>query len=262
MIDRPTLAGPDRRLDDRAGRPLARALHGPGRAWARVAGAVPLPARLVGLILLACPQAGAQMPGVPVLQNGFVRPGAAAALNYGTAEGGDVVAVAGAWTPASSRFQLTLGLGLLSPEVGDRGTTTGVRAAVPNGTPWTGRPSSAFGLAVFAGVGGTRTTADGDAQGIVQVPAGIGVGYRRRIGETRALALFLTPSYTWTRRTGAEAADGLGDESNLFRTAIGGDLMMTERIGVTAGYEFGATAGNGAPGATGGIFGLGVSYIF
>jgi hypothetical protein len=219
-------------------------------------------AAVVATAALAAPPAGAQMPGVPVLQNGFVRPGAAAALNYGTAEGADVLALAGAWTPASGRFQLSLGLGLLSPEVGDRGTTTGVRAAVPIGTPWTGRPSSAFGLAVFAGVGGTRITAGGDAQGIVQVPAGIGVGYRRRIGETRALALFLTPSYTWTRRTGADAADGLGDESNLFRTAIGGDLVVTDRIGVTAGYEFGATAGSGAPGATGGIFGLGVSYIF
>ena len=202
--------------------------------------------------------AGAQMPGVPTLQSGFVRPGASAGVNYATGKDVDVIGAAGAWTPASARFQLSVGVGLLSPEVGARRTTAGLRAAVPIRTRWTGQPASAFGLAVFAGAGGS-SLAEG---GVVQVPAGVGVGYRRRIGETRAIALFATPSYTWTRRTGSDLPEGARTESNLFRTAVGGDLVITDRLGVTAGFEFGATAGAGAPGAAGGIFGVGASWVF
>ena len=149
-------------------------------------------------------------------------------------------------------------MGLLSPEVGARRTTAGLRAAVPIRTRWTGQPASAFGLAVFAGAGGS-SVADG---GVVQVPAGVGVGYRRRIGETRAIALFVTPSYTWTRLTGGDLPEGVTGESNLFRTSVGGDLVITDRLGVTAGFEIGATAGAVAPEAAGGIFGVGASWVF
>ena len=220
-------------------------------AAARLAAAL-LPAALLPAA------AGAQMPGVPTLQSGFVRPGASVGLNYATGKSVDVIGAAGEWTPASARFQLSAGVGLLSPEAGARRTTAGLRAAVPIRTRWTGQPASAFGLAVFAGAGGSSL----DEGGLVQVPAGVGLGYRRRVGETRAIALFVTPSYTWTRLTGSDLPEGVANESNLFRTAVGGDLVITDRLGVTAGFEFGAKAGAGAPGAAGGIFGVGAAWVF
>lgn len=205
--------------------------------------------------------AAAQMPGVPLLQNGFVRPGAAVAANYGAGGGTDVLGAAGAWTPGSGRFQISAGIGALGVDgIDGRKATGGLRGALPIRTPWTRDPASAVGITGFIGVGGASL----DEGTLVQVPLGLGVGYRRRLGEVRAVSVFATPFYQWTRVTGIEPVDGVELEldSNLFRVALGAEALVTRRIGVTLGYELGTTAEAGRPGPSGGIFGAGVAFVF
>ena len=214
------------------------------------------------LAAAAAPPAAAQMPGVPLLQNGFVRPGAAVAANYGTADATDVYGVAGAWTPGSGRFQISAGVGSLGVDgVDGRETTGGLRGALPIRTPWTRDPASAVGITGFVGVGGASL----DEGTLVQVPLGLGIGYRRRLGEARAVSVFATPFYQWTRVTGVETVEGAEEaelDSNLFRVSLGAEALLTRRIGVTLGYELGTTAEDGRPGPTGGIFGAGVAFVF
>jgi hypothetical protein len=212
-------------------------------------------------LVLAAPVAGAQLPGLPVLQNGFVRPGWAIAANVGSSDDALALAAAGAWTPGSARFQVNAAAGVLQPEGdGDSQSAAGLRVAVPIGTPWTGQPTSALGLAVFAGAGYARQ----EDIGTVQIPVGVGLGYRRRLGATRAVSAFLTPYYALARRTG-DLPEGVDDElttSHLFRASVGAEALVTARIGVSLGYDFGGAADEGKPGPAGGIFGAGLSYIF
>ena len=126
---------------------------------------------------------------------------------------------------------------------------------MPIRTRWTNQPTSSFGAVGFLGVGGLRL----DGGSVVQVPAGVGLGYRRRLGETRAVAVSATPFFAWYRVTESGTGE---DDSNLFRTTLAADLLVTRSIGVTAAYELGATAGEGAPGPTGGLLGIGLSYTF
>lgn len=215
----------------------------------------------LGLAVAAAAPAAAQMPGVPLLQNGFVRPGAAVAANYATTETSDVFGIAGAWTPGSGRFQISAGVGALGIDgVDGRKTTGGLRAALPIRTPWTRDPASAVGLTGFLGFGGASL----DEGTLVQVPLGVGIGYRRRLGAARAVAVFATPFFQWTRISGEGGGDDVDPEldSNLFRVALGAEAVLTRRLGVTLGYELGATADEGRPGPIGGIFGAGVSFAF
>ncbi|HEX5581746.1 MAG TPA: hypothetical protein VFX39_09230, partial [Gemmatimonadaceae bacterium] len=214
--------------------------------------------------LLTATPAAAQMPALPVLQNGFVDPGWSAGANLGTSDEALVVAAAGAWTPASARYQVSLGAGLIDPKgEGSSGSASGIRVAVPVPTPWTGKPTSALGLTAFAGAGYARFEGSGE----LHVPVGVGLGWRRRMGETRALSAFVNPFFRWVRRTG-DLPEGEGEgevqrDASLFRTSVGVEAIVTTRLGLTAGYEFGATAEQGVrPGPTGGIFGAGLSYIF
>ncbi len=219
-------------------------------------------AAVVTLGVAAAVPAAAQMPGVPLLQNGFVRPGAAVAANYGAGEGTDVFGAAGAWTPGSGRFQISAGIGSLGADgVDGRKTTGGLRGALPIRTPWTRDPASAVGITGFVGVGGASL----DDGTLVQVPLGLGLGYRRRLGEVRAVSVFATPFYQWTRVTGVDPVEGAEEaelDSNLFRVALGAEALLTRRIGVTLGYELGTTAEEGRPGPSGGIFGAGVAFVF
>jgi hypothetical protein len=221
---------------------------------------------LAAVAVAGAPSGGvAQMPGLPVLQDGFVSHGWSVAANGGTEEGASTFGVAAAWTPASARFQFSVGVGALRPD-GGGGTSLngGLRLAVPVVTPWTGRATSALGLAVFGGVGGARR----EQAGVVYVPVGVGVGYRRRLGGERAVAAFVTPFFNWARRTGevpapaGEAGSDGSQDSNLFRTSLGIDAVLTSRLGASVGYELGAKADAGRPGPTGGVFGLGLSYRF
>ncbi len=212
--------------------------------------------------------AAAQMPGLPMLQNAFTSPGLAAAVNYGSGDVLTVIGLAGAWTPASNRFQVTGGLSAVSPD-GEGGRATGVaaRAAVPIRTRWTG-PESSFGVALFAGIGGAWRSGGG----LIELPVGGSASYRRRVGGSRAVSVYVAPYFQWTRRTGEGLVESIlllqepdverRDDSDLIRTSIGIDFLATSRLSVSVGYDLGAKADVGRPGPTGGIFGAGLGVTF
>ena len=214
-------------------------------------------ALLTGAAVLA--PAGAQMPGLPVLQNGFSNPGITAAVNYGTAEGVRGYGLAGAWAPASGRFQVSGGVGGYDPDEGKSWVSYGGRIGVPL-TMFTGDGS--FGVAPFAGLG----AANREGTAILHLPVGVAAGYRRALGETRAISVYGSSFYGWTRLTG-ERLDGdvTVEESvsnGVIRFSGGLDVALTSALGATIGYEFGAKADAGEPGPTGSVFGIGLSYAF
>src|ERR1043165_8340695 len=108
------------------------------------------------------PRAEAQMPTVPILQNGFASTGMTLALNYGSATGSTAFAGAIGWGPASGRFQISAALGAVRPDSGGSWTGYGGRVAVPLYTGSADR----LGIALFAGVGGARR----DTTSLVRVP--------------------------------------------------------------------------------------------
>jgi hypothetical protein len=195
------------------------------------------------------------MLGFPVLQNAFTPPGIAAAVNVGTGSDATGYGAAGSWAPGRGRIQLVAGVGAAVPDEGSTTATYGGRLAVPITTPWTGRPENRFGLAVFAGAGGARQ----EGVSMVRIPVGASLGWRRALGTTRALSMYAAPFYSWNR---ASATDLDAVTQGLVRLSIGVDVTASRNIGVSLGYELGAKAELGEPGATGGIFGAGVAYAF
>jgi hypothetical protein len=191
----------------------------------------------------------AQLPGVPVLQNAFSNPGLTIGINYG--KGNDSKAYAGAlsWAPASARFQVTGGFGAFEPDGADRANAWGARASVPiTQTMMAGK----LGIGAFAGVGG----ASRDGVSLLHVPAGASISWRTRLGERRGISLYAAPFYSWTRVKADEESQNKG----LLRASLGVDVAVVPSLGVTVGYELGQKAGEDEPGATGGTFGVGVSY--
>jgi hypothetical protein len=88
------------------------------------------------------------------------------------------------------------------------------------------------------------------------VPAGASISFRTRLGERRGISFYAAPFYSWTRAS-------IGDESDkkgLVRASFGVDIAVVPSLGITVGYELGQTADADEPGATGGMFGVGVSY--
>jgi hypothetical protein len=193
----------------------------------------------------------AQMPTVPVLQNGFASRGMTLALNYGSGTGSDAYALAAGWSPASQRFQISGAVGGVRPDTGGTWTGYGARFAVPLYSGMADR----FGVAVFGGVGGARR----DTTSISRVPVGIGAGYRFALGETRSVSAYASPFFVWSRLSerGARA-----QSDNAMRGSAAVDLVLTRNIGVTAGYEFGGGNASSSPGGGKGLFGAAVSYAF
>ena len=193
----------------------------------------------------------AQMPTVPVLQNGFSSTGMTLAVNYGSGGGSTAYAAAVAWGPASGRFMVSGALGGVRPDTGSTWTGYGVRASIPLYASATGQ----FGVALFGGVGG----ASRDTTSLVRVPVGVGAGYRFPIGETRSISAYASPFFVWSRLSerGARA-----QADNKMRGSVAADLVLTRNIGLTAGYEFGGKSSGGALGAGSGLFGAAVSYAF
>jgi hypothetical protein len=191
----------------------------------------------------------AQMPGVPVLQNAFANAGLTIAVNYGRSE--DLQAYAGAvsWAPASARFQVTGGFGTVDPEVGDRSSAWGARASVPITQTMMG---GKLGIGAFAGVGG----ASQNDVSLLHVPVGASASWRTRLGERRGISLYAAPFYSWTRAR----ISGVSTNNGLLRASFGVDVAVVPSLGITVGYELGQTAGANEPGATGGTFGVGISY--
>ena len=194
-------------------------------------------------------RAGAQMIGVPVLQNAFANPGFTVAANVSAGGDANTYGVAGAWAPASARFQVSGGLGLLDPEADGGRATWGVRGALPLPLPI---DLPGLGVAVFGGLGG----ASGDGVTELRLPVGLGIGYLRTLGARRGISAYLTPFFSWTRVT----AGGEARSEGLLRVSLAVDVTVLPALGVTVGYETGSEADDGEPGPSGGLFGIGVSY--
>lgn len=193
--------------------------------------------------------AGAQLPGVPVLQNAFANPGLTIAVNYGHSDESKAYAGAVAWAPPSTRFQVIGGFGVLDADGADRASAWGARAAVPVTQSMMG---GKLGIGVFAGVGG----ASQDNVSVLHVPAGASVSWRTRLGERRGISLYAAPFYSWTRVSLDEESQSKG----LVRASFGVDVAVVPSLGITVGYELGQKAGEDEPGATGGTFGVGIAY--
>lgn len=204
-------------------------------------------------VMLACAlslaaPARAQMLGAPVLQNAFTNHGFTLGLDFGTSSDFSSYGGAVAWSPTTGIFQLAGGVAYLDSKNGSGTATYGARLMVPvlNRT-------SAFGVAPFVGMGG----ANFDGVNSWQIPLGISAGYRRALGANgRGISAYVSPFYTWNRVRAHGATDGHG----LLRVSVGVDAAVLPQVGVTVGYETGKNAGEGELGATGGIFGIGVSY--
>jgi len=206
-----------------------------------------LGAALASSFALAAP-GRAQMLGAPVLQNAFTNSGFTVGVDFGTGDRSHSYGGAVAWSPMNEHFQLDAGVGFLDRKGASGTATYGARLMVP-----VLNRSSAFGVAPFVGMGGANFDGINDWQ----IPLGISAGYRRALGTSgRGISAFVSPFYTWSRIRENRVTDTHG----LFRVSFGVDAAVLPWVGVTVGYETGATAGEGEPGATGGIFGVGVSY--
>src|SRR5690242_10083686 len=204
---------------------------------------------LAAMVLTASTAARAQQIGIPVLQNAFVNAGTTLGVDYGAGSDAYGAGIAAAWVPGSTTFQLNGGLGLYAPDHGRRSVAWGLRIMAP-APKLKGR---SLGLAAFLGVGGTSVN------GITEfrVPAGISIGYRRALGTTHSVSGYVAPFYSWSR----VSTGGISSTHGLFRVAFGVDAVITPGLGATFGYETGTAARRGAPGPTGGIVGIGVSYL-
>jgi hypothetical protein len=177
---------------------------------------------------------GAQIPGAPVLQNGFITPGLIVAADGAVGWNHGLTAVAASYSPNSRSVALSAAAGAGYPD--GPAFAYGVRATLP--IPLFSR-RSAFGAVGFVGIGalfGPTTIGD--------VPIGMGIGYRHALGDTRGISVYATPFYLIQRSGGSDGS---------FRTGLGTDVTVTPRVGVTVGADAGT---RGAP-----RFGAGLAYL-
>jgi hypothetical protein len=203
---------------------------------------------VAALSLAHVASAHAQMLGAPVLQNAFANRGFTVGADFGSGDNLSSYGAAAAWSPMSAKYQLSGGIAYLNPKFGSGTATYGARLMVP-----VLNHNSQFGAAPFVGMGGATMSGVTDWQ----IPLGITGAYRRALGASgRAVSAYVSPFYSWAR----VRQNGETSTHGLFRVSVGVDAAVLPQVGVTLGYETGAKAGAGQPGATGGIFGLGVSY--
>jgi hypothetical protein len=198
--------------------------------------------------------AAAQVPGTPVLQNAFANPGLAFAANLGGGGGSGhgYLGAAAAWGLGTGKLQISAGAGSQRARGANRGAY-GVRAAA---NVWNSR-NGALGAGAFVGFGGApRTSANNlvTNPAIMNVPAGVSVGYRRALGATRGFAVYASPFYAWSRSDSSAVVS-----NSAFRFASGLDFAITPSIGVTFGGEFGAR--RNATGTSGNSLGLAVTFV-
>lgn len=201
------------------------------------------------LLVVSTGLLGAQIPGVPVLQNAFTSPGVVGAVDLVGGSGGSVYAAAASWTPASGRVQLSGGAGTRS-HLGSSSFVYGVRMAVPFGSR-----SSSLGFGVVAGIGGGPNDGRLPNDTLVSttvIPVGLALGWRRALGGGRGFSVYATPSYLFF--------SGGTNNTGVARGAIGLDIAVAKAFGVTGGLEFGQTRTPEEGGPTGVLFGFGVSY--
>lgn len=234
---------------DRKPKSMHFAFRSPRRALANVV----LAGSLALLAFISIP-ADAQIPGAPVLQNAWATPGIVGAIDITGGSDGSVYAAAASWTPGSGRFEVSGGGGFQSRTGKSSRGVFGGRLAVP--LPF-GGASGSFGAAAFAGIGGGSggTTAFVDSiSSTIEIPVGLGIGWRHALGKSRGVSVFGTPSYVFF--SGGTKTGG------LFRAAIGADAGITPALGVTLGVEFGGTRPRGFGGPSGTLYGVGLSYAF
>ena len=204
------------------------------------------PATLIAALAGSLGTAGAQMPGLPVLQNAFANPGITVGVNYGTSKEFTGIGAAGAWAPGSARFVLSAGAGTVSPkEDGDGATSYGGRVSAPV-LRFMG---DAVGLGVFAGLGGASQSKTGI------IVAGVSGGYRRAMGGM-GVSIHVAPSYQRT----SVSVGGKSISGSAIRVSSGIDVSFGGRYGATVGVETGGKAAVDEPGPHGTVFGLGLSY--
>ena len=212
--------------------------------------------RLIAVLalLLSARALAAQMPGLPVLQNGFANRGVTAGINYGSGSGARTYGAAAAFATVGSRFTASLGIGVLDPTAAGLATrsSAGMRVAVMGPRLF----DRAVGVAAFAGFGGSPRKKE--EAGLTTVPAGVAIGYRHAVGESRGISLYAAPFYSWSR----SSLNGESASQGLFRISAGLDFALTQRLGVTIGGETGAKAGAGKPGPTATLLGAGLAYAF
>jgi hypothetical protein len=189
----------------------------------------------------------AQMPGVPVLQNAFANAGFTGALNLASAGGSSSYGAAGAWSPASARFQFSAGAAV-QVRSENTGALYGVRVNVPVATFGGG----SIGVSAFGGIGGAPGAGDDSTKARSMAPIGVTVGYRRTTG-TRGISLYGSPMYQIIGRGG-------GEWTGAFRGSVGLDIGFTRAIGVSLGVELGGKSAAGSAKPSGTSFGLAVSY--
>lgn len=218
----------------------------------RTTSSLRLLAATVALLAALAPRIGAaQLPGAPVLQNAFSNPGLTVAGNYAGGDGTTLVAAAIAYAPGAGRFQFSGGVGRYSLDDAEQSATAvGARLAIPLFSFATGRG----GIAPFLGVGGATV----DTVKLLQVPVGLGAGWRMGLGATRALSVYATGTWLWARQTIADEHES----ANRIRFAAAADVTVIRNLGLTLGFEGGANADAGEPGPTGSVFGAGLSWAF
>lgn len=226
---------------------------------------------VAGLLVGGTAPLGAQMSGVPVLQNAFANPGITAGINVGVQDGARAYGGAASWSPGAGRIQVSAGAGVFDsdglPMIGDGGDRTrtltwGVRGAYSI----LERAGGSVGVGAFLGIGGLNRS----GLSLLNVPIGLSLGWRRALGDTRAISLYVTPFYSYTELSldpeslGCTPEDECSDErqrDGVLRASAGVDFALTQSIGLTAGYEMGQRGDRDA-GARDGVFGVGVSYAF
>ena len=193
--------------------------------------------------------ASAQMPATPVLQNAWANAGVTAAIDYGHAQGENAWAGALAWAPSRSRFQLSLGGGVIKDSSTSRGGY-GARISVPL-VQFAG---GSIGTGIFGGVG---YTSQGSARA-ANFPVGASLGWRHALGATRGISAYVAPFWVLTR----VKQDSLSVTKGLVRGSVGVDVTLASQLGLTIGYEDGGRARDAEPGARSGVFGVALSYAF
>ncbi len=207
---------------------------------------------LAGILTCVAAAAGAQMPGLPVLQNAFANPGLTAAANFGSGNRVASYAVSAGWVPGNGRLQFSGGLGLhTARDSTSRGSGTGLAYGARAMMPLMTFSEGSFGVAGFAGLGGAIRSGARS----MRIPVGGAVGWRKAIGETRGVSLHAAPMVVFSSGQGVTA-------KTLVRFGTGADLGITPSIGVTVGVEGGQ--GVKLPDGTTdrqSLAGIGVSYV-
>lgn len=192
------------------------------------------------VLLLTALNAGAQVPGLPVLQNAFSNPGIALGANFGSGGGQSYMGLAGAWGLGNGRMQVSAGAGAQRANDASRGAYGG-RVAM---NVWNTR-SGNIGVGAFGGIGGAPRTRDAGVvtnPAVFTIPVGLTAAYRRPLGTARGFSIYASPLYRWTRVTN----DDVSGSDGVFRFSVGLDVGITRALGATIGTEFGSGSADGA----------------